>query len=113
MRDRFHHLWWALVGFAREQPRAFAFLELHHHASYLDEESRRVENNLKDFAASFVQHAQKLGMLKPLDARLLMELTFGAFIGMMRAHWDGRAELSPAQRDLAEAACWDIIALHK
>src|SRR5688572_15130325 len=40
LRAQFHHLWWSLVGFAREQPRAFAFLELHHHGSYLDAESR-------------------------------------------------------------------------
>ena len=28
LREQFHHLWWALVGFARREPRAFAFLEL-------------------------------------------------------------------------------------
>ena len=39
-----------------------------------------------------------------------MELVFGAFIGMMRAHSDGRIELTLDARALAEQACWDAIA---
>ena len=39
-----------------------------------------------------------------------MELVFGAFVGMMRAHWEGRLALDAALIAGAEQACWDAIA---
>ncbi|MCC6623845.1 MAG: TetR/AcrR family transcriptional regulator [Deltaproteobacteria bacterium] len=112
VREQFRAIWRAMLDFALEHPEGFAFLELHNHRSYLDAESRAMENRLKDFAAAVLGRAQAEGIIKTGPATLLMELAFGAFIGMMRAHWDGRFALSPEQRDLAEAACWDIIAQH-
>jgi len=110
VREQFRAIWRAMLDFARAHPDGFAFLELHNHRSYLDAESRAMENRLKDFGALVVARAQADGIVKAGPPILLMELVFGAFIGMMRAHWDGRFDLSPEQRDLAEVACWDLIA---
>ena len=71
-------------------PTAFAFIELHNHASYLDAESIAIDRNVKDFTFQVIRRAQSEGLVKPLDAYVLMELVFGAFIGMMRAHWETR-----------------------
>lgn len=108
-REQFRVMWHEMIGFARENPKAFAFIELHNHASYLDDESRAVDGNLKAFARSVIQQAQSDGLLKPLDATVLMELVFGAFVGMMRAHWEGRVELTDAVIEQAEQACWDAV----
>lgn len=110
VREQFRAIWFAMLEFAVKHPDGFAFLELHNHRSYLDAESRAMENRLKDFGAVVVTKAQADGLVKSGPPALLMELVFGAFIGMMRAHWDGRFPLDPAQRDLAEAASWDLIA---
>jgi hypothetical protein len=90
---------------------AFSFIEYHHHYSYLDEQNRALERGLKDFAAIMLGHAQAGGVVKPLDTTLLMELMFGAFNGMMRAHYDGRLVLDEARLAEAEQACWDAIAV--
>lgn len=111
-RQQFDAIWAAMARFALDNRDAFAFLELHHHGSYLDAESRRLENQLKDFAAGFVGAGQKAGLIKPLDARLLMELVFGAFIGMMRAYWEERVSLDEVALNAARDACWDTIAVH-
>ena len=58
-----------------------------------------------------IQLAQAQGLLKPLDASVLMELVFGAFVGMMRAHYEKRIELSSEIIAKAEEACWDAVAL--
>ena len=71
-----------------------------------------MENRLKDFGATIVQRAQERGEIKAGSTTLVMELVFGAFIGMMRAHSEGRVELTPEQQELAEQACWDAIAVH-
>jgi AcrR family transcriptional regulator len=112
VREQFRAMWHEMIAFAMEHPTAFTFIELHNHASYLDDESRAVDRNLKDFTRSVIQMAQAQGLLKPLDASVLMELIFGAFVGMMRAHSEGRIELTQEKIADAEQACWDAVSLH-
>ncbi len=112
VREQFRAVWNEMVAFALASPTAFAFIELHNHASYLDAESLAIERNLKDFGRAVVQRAQGEGLLKPLDASVLMELVFGAFTGMMRAQWERRITLSAEVIAAAEQACWDAITVH-
>ena len=111
-RKQFEVMWNEMVAFATSEPTAFAFLELHNHASYLDAESLAIDRAVKDFAAAIIRRAQADGLVKPLDAKVLMELMFGAFIGMMRAHWEGRITLTDDVIRAAEQACWDAVAVH-
>jgi len=111
-REQFSTIWKEMFAFAMEHPAEFAFIELHNHASYLDAESRAVDGRLKDFARMVIAQAQAQGELKPLDATVLMELVFGAFNGMMRAHWEGRIELTDDVVASAEEACWDAVTVH-
>ena len=111
-REQFRVMWNEMVAFALANPTAFAFVELHNHASYLDAESLAIDRHVKEFARGVIERAQRDGLVKPLDAKVLMELMFGAFIGMMRAHWEGRIELSEAVIRDAEQACWDAVATH-
>jgi AcrR family transcriptional regulator len=110
-REQFHAIWTYMVDFATTHPAAFAFLELHHHGSYLDDESRAMEHQLREFGAGFIDQAKALGVLKPMPTLLTMELVFGAFVGMMRARWEGRIELTPESLREAEQACWDLISM--
>ena len=112
LRLQFSVMWSEMIAFALAHPSAFAFLELHNHSSYLDAESVAADRGLKVFAAAIVRQAQKDGIIKQLDPTLLMELVFGAFIGIMRAHWEGRTQLTDAEIAATEQACWDAIAIH-
>lgn len=112
VRDQFRVMWNTLIEFATSAPVAFAFIETHNHTSYLDAESQAIDKNMHGFAHSMIQRAQQQGIVKPLDAWVLMELIFGAFIGLMRAHWEGRVTLTPDVIRDAEQACWDAVALH-
>ena len=111
-RKQFEVMWHEMVGFATSEPKAFAFIELHNHASYLDAESLAMDRAMKEFAAAIIRRAQSDGLVKPLDAYVLMELVFGAFVGMMRAHWEGRITLTDEVIRDAEQACWDAVAVH-
>src|SRR5690349_7018972 len=46
IRAQFHEIWARLQRFATRHPKALDFLELHHHGSYLDEESLAVEKSM-------------------------------------------------------------------
>ncbi|MBA3393386.1 MAG: TetR/AcrR family transcriptional regulator [Deltaproteobacteria bacterium] len=108
-REQFRTIWEQMARFALANPEAFAFLELHHHRSYLDAESLALDGGLKQFGVGFVTAAQAKGVLKAMEPMLLMELVFGAFNGMFRAHIEGRITLDDAAMRAAEAACWDAV----
>ncbi len=111
-REQFRVLWNEMLAYAKAHPAAFAFVEYHNHSSYLDAESLAIDRNLKDFGVAMVVRAQQEGLLKPVSPVLLMELVFGAFNGMMRAHWERRIEMTPEVISAAEQACWDTVSTH-
>jgi hypothetical protein len=104
-----HHLWTRLAEFAREKPRAYAFLELHHHGSYLDAESTAIEARIMDLSVRFLQAAQARGEVKPHHPMLLIAIVHGAFIGMVRKCWEGLLELTPETIAAGETCAWEAI----
>jgi len=109
LREQFHHLWWALVGFARREPRAFAFLELHHHGDYLDAESRAVELRVLAPIAQVVERGRAAGVLKAQPAPALIVTVWGAFVGMVRAARAGYFTLDDDMCRAVEHTTWDAI----
>ncbi len=110
LREQFHQLWWALIDFARSEPRAFAFLELHHHGDYLDAESRAVELRVLAPIAQVVERGRGSGVLKPLPAAALIVTVWGAFVGMVRAARAGYFTLDDDMGHHVELTAWDAIA---
>jgi AcrR family transcriptional regulator len=110
LREQFHQLWWALVQFARSEPRAFAFLELHHHGDYLDAESRAVELRVLAPIAQVVERGRAAGVLKSQSAPALIVTVWGAFVGMVRAARAGYFTLDDDVCRAVEHTSWDAIA---
>ncbi len=110
-REQFRAIWTLMARFALANRDAYTFLEFHHHGSYLDDDNKALDAGLKQFAAMVVGQAQASGIIKQVNPMLLMELTFGAFNGMMRAHYEGRIVLDETTLAEAEAACWDAVAI--
>jgi AcrR family transcriptional regulator len=108
-REQFRAMWNQMARFALAHPEAYTFLEFHHHGSYLDAPNKMLDAGLKQFAALVVGQAQASGVIKPAEPMLLMELVFGAFNGMMRAHYERRVVLDDARLATAEQACWDAV----
>ena len=108
-REQFHQFWLRLAAFARDQPRVFFFLELHHHGSYLDAESNAIEARMMDMGVRFLEAAQKRGEVKPYSPMLLIAIVHGAFIGMLRKCWEGHLELTPETIAAGETCAWEAI----
>jgi AcrR family transcriptional regulator len=108
-REQFRVVWERMTAFALAHPREVAFLELHHHGSYLDAASLALEHQLVEFGTEMVRRGQTAQALKPLDAALLMELVNGAFLGVFRAGIEGRVKLERAVFADAETCCWEAI----
>ncbi|AKF09463.1 TetR/AcrR family transcriptional regulator [Sandaracinus amylolyticus] len=108
-REQFHVLFERAIAFMKGNAISVRFLELHHHAAYLDAESRALEehgNALVEaaFRASIAQLA-----MRDLPPALLVAIVWGVFDGLLRAWSEGRLELSPAVVAQAEQCCWEAI----
>jgi TetR/AcrR family transcriptional regulator, repressor of fatR-cypB operon len=109
MREQFRTAWGRMAAFAVKNPREFAFLELHHHSSYLDAESKALENQIIELALGLVRTAQEAQLLKPLPPALLTEFANGAFIGVFRAGMAGLLPLTVETFLAAEPCGWEAI----
>src|SRR5689334_19729570 len=108
-REQFRVLWMRMAKFATENPSSFGFLELHHHAQYLDAESRAVEQRITALFAHVVVRAQARHELKAGDPHVLMSLVMGGFIGMIRKCVDLDRPFGEADWTLAEQCMWEAI----
>ncbi len=108
-REQFRSLWTRMAKFAIENPKAFIFLELHHHARYLDDASRAVEQRMLDLFTAVVTAAQARRELKAGPARLLMGMVMGSFVGVIRSCVEIDQPLGSADWVLAEQCIWEAI----
>lgn len=111
-RMMFFECYRRLCRFAIDHPRAFNFLELHHHAPYLDEESRSCDMLVLAPIRAFAEDAQRALALKNAAPELLMAIVYGAVVGIVRAAEAGHLPM-PLTQALAEAepVVWEAISL--
>lgn len=110
VREQFRTFWRRWAGFVLERPRVATFLELHHHAPYLDARSRGVEAQMMTFVTGFFEQARAAGVVRDAPAPVLIAIVHGVFVGMVKAHMDDRLALDPPTIDAFEVACWAAIA---
>jgi AcrR family transcriptional regulator len=109
VREQFHVFWRRYAKHAAEHREAFAFLELHHHQPYLDEESQAIEMRVLEPALRFVHQAQEQKAIKPVSPALVIAMFYGAFSAMVKASWSGYFALDDEVLDAAESCVWEGI----
>jgi AcrR family transcriptional regulator len=108
-RVQFHVYWTELAAFVIDSPHAFRFLELHHHAPYLDQDSLAIERQLTDLARTAFEQFQREQVVKDWPPNILMGLVHGAFVGFVKACDQGLVEMSPESVLIAEQCIWEAI----
>jgi TetR/AcrR family transcriptional regulator, repressor of fatR-cypB operon len=108
-REQFRTIWTRMSRFADENPQGFSFCELHHHAPYLDAESRAVEQRSSELICKFVEHAQQRGEIRKAPPYMLIGVVMGAFIGVVRWATETGVTMTPDTWALAEQCAWEAI----
>lgn len=108
-RQQLHHFWTRACAYARENPVALQFLELHHHGPYLDATSRALEAGLVAAADAMVSRAIAQQSVKPLPPALVGAIVWGAFRALVQGGCEGRLELDDETVAQAEACVWEAI----
>ncbi len=110
-RDQFHRFFRAVVGFAQARPEAFRFLEHHHHAAYLDDQSRAIEQRVVFLAHQYLAETRRQRITKPVAPEVLMAVVWGGIVHLMKDAWAGRLELTDDVLAQAEDVCWEAVRL--
>jgi AcrR family transcriptional regulator len=108
-RELFRTLWTRMAKYATEHAKSFVFLELHHHAQYLDKASLELEQRMLGMFQNVVLAAQSRGELKTASPRLLMAIVMGAFVGVIRNCVEMSEPLDEASWLVAEQCMWEAI----
>ncbi len=108
-REQFRTMWMRMAKFATDHTSAFVFLELHHHAPYLDDQSRAVEQRMLDMIFTVISAAQGRRELKAGPPRLLVGIVMGAFVGVIRSVVEIGEPIASADWVLAEQCVWEAI----
>lgn len=108
-REVFRLLWTRMAEYAKQYEASFIFLELHHHAPYLDEHSRALEHRVQQMFEAIIIAAQARGELKAAPPFLLMGVVLGAFIGVMRSCVEKFGPPTNADWQMAGQCVWEAI----
>jgi AcrR family transcriptional regulator len=112
-REMFGIYWRRMADFARAHPRAMRFLDLHHHAAYLDAESCRAHNAYRDAAAHFVTAAREAGAIRDIHPALVVALMWGASAGLVKFAHEGVLRFDERAAVEMEEMLWRAIASDK
>ncbi|HWI63418.1 MAG TPA: TetR/AcrR family transcriptional regulator [Symbiobacteriaceae bacterium] len=107
--EQFRTYWRRGAAYALAHPLAFAFLEMHHHAPYLDEESRTLHTRSLALEARLFRGLKQQGVLKDMPDPVLSAFIGGALVSLVKSASSGQIELTPAIIDQAAARCWAAI----
>ena len=109
-KEQFLVLWTRWARFFGARPDVARFLELHHHAAYLDATSRAIEQRAWDLSGQLLAGARAQGLVKPLPDGVVVALVQGALVGLVRAVESGHLEeLSPEVVEAAGICVWEAL----
>jgi AcrR family transcriptional regulator len=109
-RARFVTYWRRMMAFARTYPRAVRFMDLHHHAAYLDAESIAISRVYRAAAEAFVTEAVAAGALRPIAPALIVSLLWGAAAGLVKFAEADALTLDTQAVAAMEDALWRAVA---
>lgn len=108
-REVIREIWRLSIAYAMAHPAAFAFLEMHHHAPYLDEESRALEQAIQAQEAQIFAIGRQNKVFRPLPNETLQAFIGGALRDLVRSARQGRITLTPEVVEAAADCCWEAI----
>lgn len=109
-RAQFDLYWQRLVGFARSEPIAARFLELHHHGDYLDDASKSLQRIYPAAMRNFVRAGIGAGILRAAPPEALIALMQGAMLGLLKQDEAGAGVITESLTQETGTCIWRAIA---
>lgn len=108
-RQIFHEIWTRMNRFARQHPNVKIFLDYHHHAPYMDDQSRAVGEKVAGSMLELLEMFRAQQVVKDVEPRLLMAVIMGVYMGVEKAYIKKQIEPTSEYDDQVEQMCWEAI----
>lgn len=108
-REIFRVFWTTAASWARANPLAFTFLELHHHEVYLDADNAEREHHILNLARDFLQTTRAAGVTKDIDGDVLAAVVWGMLSRLVQGGCQGTFVLDDELVIQTEAIAWSAI----
>ncbi len=105
----FRDCWARLGDFAVDHTDAFAFMETHHHASYLDEQSREIARDLDLAMEALILKWQTDNQVRNGDPATLLAQVFGGFIGVVKHQRSNDLPITRQLNQQTADAAWNML----
>ncbi|AHM63109.1 transcriptional regulator, tetr family protein [Flammeovirgaceae bacterium 311] len=113
IKDRFFRYYTNIFHYYIEHPDEFRFLEQYTNSPYTSQMAR--EENAKAFepVLLFLQQGIELGVLRPLEIRMMIALVHGHVVSLARLHLSGNTSpIMGQQLEQAAQSCWDGVRIN-
>ena len=108
--DQYLHIMNRLISFAKENKKAFSFIETHNHADYLDESSKLIINELEAFLCAFIKEGVSQSKIRSnLTGVVLIAIVYGAFVALFKRIEAGAIQETPEIIEGFLESSWDAI----
>lgn len=108
-RKVFGEFWRRVCVFGRENSEVIQFLELQHHAPYLNDESRAIERQLLEMARVFLEQGIAQQVFRDENPSLLVAIVWGAFKGIFQGGCDKTLRLDDETIAKSAQCVWEAI----
>lgn len=109
IREQFRHLFFKVVGFARDHVYAFSFLESQSNAPYLDSKSIDIFQEMMDFFYQFLEEGKKVNVIRSVPTEALFAIVYGAYVEIAKLLRKKILSESDQLMNSLEACCWDAV----
>ena len=108
--EQYLHIMNRLISFAKENKKAFSFIETHNHADYLDESSKLIINELEAFLCAFIKEGVSQSKIRSnLTGVVLIAIVYGAFVALFKRIEAGAIQETPEIIEGFLESSWDAI----
>lgn len=112
IKDRFFAFYFNLYHYFTTHPEEFRFLEQYANSPFISQTAREENQQFNQPVVDFLQQGMEMGVLRPLDLRMLIALVYGHVVSLAKLHLSAEMEISQQQLEQAAQSCWDGVRIN-
>lgn len=111
-KERFFGFYANLYQYFITHPDEFHFLEQYANSPFITQAAKEERQRFNQPVLDFLQQGMELGVLRPLDLRILIALVYGHVVSLAKLHLSAEMEISAEQLEQAAQSCWDGVRIN-
>lgn len=112
IKDRFFGFYYNLYRYFISHPAEFYFLEQYINSPFISQFVQEPNQRFSEPVVQFLQQGMELGVMRPLDLRMLVALVYGHVVSLAKLQLSAEMEIDQAMLEQAAQSCWDGVRIN-